>query len=199
MPKNIHVVNLSSHDQLPPETSPEKDEFEQVKEAVEKEEEEQQPEIIEEPQPKPKRKPATKKTITDPVVEETQNEIIEEPKPKRKPATKKINVKVEPVIEEKPVEIIEEKKDDLVNCPKCEKQMTKRTLRYNHKTCPGMKVIRDEIPVKKREKPQVVNDKPIYIPEEIIENEVKKRIQDKLTQKIRLKEEKIKKLSSFIA
>ena len=54
MPKNIHVVNLSSHDQLPPETPPEKDEFEQVKEAVEKEEEEQQPEIIEEPKPKPK-------------------------------------------------------------------------------------------------------------------------------------------------
>ena len=46
MPKNIHVVNLSSHDQLPPETPPEKDEFEQVKEAVEREEEEQQPEII---------------------------------------------------------------------------------------------------------------------------------------------------------
>ena len=198
MPKNIHVVSLSAPDQIPPETPSERDEFEQVKEAVEKEEEELQPEIIEEPKPKPKRKPAAKKTI-ELVVEETQNEIIEEPKPKRKPATKKINVKVEPLIEEKPIEIIEEKKDDLVNCPKCEKQMSKRTLRYNHKTCPGTKIIRDEIPVKKREKPKVVDDKPIYIPEEIIENEVKKRIQDKLTQKIRLKEEKIKKLSSFIA
>ena len=198
MPKNIHVVNLSAPDQIPPETQSEKDEFEQVKEAVEREEEELQPEIIEEPKPKPKRKPAAKKAI-EPVVEETQNEIIEEPKPKRKPATKKINVKVEPLIEEKPIEIIEEKKDDLVNCPKCEKQMTKRTLRYNHKTCPGMKIIRDEIPVKKREKPKVVDDQPIYTPEEIIKNGIKKRTQDKLTQKIRLKEEKIKKLSSFIA
>jgi hypothetical protein len=102
--KKIHIVNLSSHDQLPPETQTEKDEFEQVKEAVEKEEE-QQPEIIEEPQPKPKRKPAAKKTNIEP-----QNEIVEEPKPKRKPAAKKINVKVEPIVEEKPPEIIEEKK-----------------------------------------------------------------------------------------
>ena len=62
-----------------------------------------------------------------------------------------------------------------------------------------MKIIRDEIPVKKREKPKAVDNQPIYIPEEIIENEVKKRIQDKLTQKIKLKEEKIKKLSSLIA
>ena len=66
--------------------------------------------------------------------------------------------------------------------------MSKRTLRYNHKTCPGMKIIRDEIPVKKREKPKVVEEQPIInIPEEIIENEVKKRIQDKLTQRIKLK------------
>ena len=75
--------------------------------------------------------------------------------------------------------------------------LTKRTLRYNHKTCPGKKIDRNGIPVKKREK--TVVEKNISIPEEIIEKEINKRIQDKLLQKIRVKEEKIKKLSSQFA
>ena len=38
----------------------------------------------------------------------------------------------------------------MVDCEKCGKQMTKTTLRYHHdKTCPGEKVNKEELPVKK--------------------------------------------------
>ena len=53
--------------------------------------------------------------------------------------------------------------EQLVKCPNCEKQMTKRTLRYNHKTCPGKKIDINEIPVKKIEKKLVETN--ISIPE----------------------------------
>jgi hypothetical protein len=93
--------------------------------------------------------------------------------------------------------------------------MTKRTLRYDHeKSCPGEKIDRDKMPVKRRApikkevsepKQEVVETKPqtINIPEEIIEQEVRKRIQnsvqDRIQQKMELKEEKIKRLSAHIA
>ena len=88
--------------------------------------------------------------------------------------------------------------------------MTKRTLRYDHdKTCPGAKVDREQIPVKRRapvkkevvETKKIVEDK-INIPEHIIEEEVKKRIQssfqDRIQQRMKLKEDRMKKLSSQI-
>ena len=41
---------------------------------------------------------------------------------------------------------------EMVDCEKCGKQMTKTTLRYHHdKTCPGEKVNKEELPVKKKE------------------------------------------------
>jgi len=95
---------------------------------------------------------------------------------------------------------------ELVKCEKCEKEMTKRTLRYDHeKTCKGAPIRREDVPVQKRVK-KVNSPKqsvPIVIPEDVIEQEVKKRIQasvqDRIQQRIKLKEEKIKRLSAHIA
>ena len=145
---------------------------------------------------------------------------VEKPKPKRKPAPKKAKVveevapvietvaeevKAEPVVEQPPKKI---KTLELVKCEKCGKEMTKRTLRYDHdKTCKGAPIKREDIPVQKRVKklatpkqtPAVVATVPsASIPEHVIEREVNKRIQDRLLQKVRVKEEKIKKLAALI-
>ena len=67
-------------------------------------------------------------------------------KAKRKPQPKKIEVKeIQETTEEpkKKVKTLEQ-----VQCDTCEKDMTKRTLRYHHK-CPGEVIKREEIPVKK--------------------------------------------------
>ena len=86
--------------------------------------------------------------------------------------------------------------------------MTKRTLRYDlEKTCPGEPIKREEVPVKRRapvkkETPEN-KTKPINIQSEIIEQEIKKRmqssVQERLQQKLRMKDEKMKKLSAQIA
>jgi hypothetical protein len=83
-------------------------------------------------------------------------------KAKRKAQPKKIEVKEISEVEapinipEEPKEITEELKKKVktleqVQCDTCEKEMTKRTLRYHHK-CPGEVVKREELPVKKRVK-----------------------------------------------
>jgi len=96
-------------------------------------------------------------------------------KPKRKAQPKKIKVKeIEEVkLEETPINIPEEPKESIeeptkqkkvktleqVKCDTCEKDMTKRTLRYHHK-CPGEVIKREEIPVKKRVKKETKQDTP---------------------------------------
>ena len=85
-------------------------------------------------------------------------------KAKRKAQPKKIEVKeITEVKEQTPINIPEEPKEiteeptkkvktlEQVQCDTCEKEMTKRTLRYHHK-CPGEVVKREELPVKKRVK-----------------------------------------------
>ncbi len=53
--------------------------------------------------------------------------------------------------------------------------MTKRTLRYDHdKTCKGAPIKRETIPVQRRIKKETTTTKPTNIPEELIEQEVKK-------------------------
>ena len=161
-------------------------------------------------EPKAKRKPSTKKII----VEAVEAEPVE-PKPKRKPSTKKI-IEAEPVediedikpkakrkpkkeiivedltpapVEETPEPV--EKKNiktlEQVDCPKCEKPMTKTTLRYHHdKSCPGEKIKREDIPVKKRV------SKPV---ENIVVNPYKELINEHM----RMKKDSIKKLANHIA
>ena len=152
-------------------------------------------EPIEDIKPKPKRKP-TKKIIVEPV--ET-FEDIEDIKPKakatRKPKKEIIIEDLTPVIE--PVEDIKPVEKNIktleqVDCGKCGKQMTKTTLRYHHeKTCPGEKVNKEELPVKKR----IIKEKVVEIPKVEKSNLYK----DRLNEQIKLKKESMKKLASNIA
>ena len=111
-----------------------------------------------EPKAKPKRKPpsAGKKK------EEVKEEIISEPTP---PTAE--------VVEKQPDKKI--KTVELMSCPDCKKEMSKKTLRYSHeKNCAGKPVVRDEIPVKRRapvktSKPKEVIEQYVSTPEEIIE------------------------------
>ena len=72
--------------------------------------------------------------------------------------------------------------------------MTKTTLRYHHETtCPGEKINKEELPVKKRimkEKEKVV---------EIPKVEKSNLYKDRLNEQIKLKKESMKKLASNIA
>ena len=196
MPKKINVVSLS--DIKPTEENDtnvvdSNDERNQITEAIKEEEALNPPEEVqpmEEVKAKPKRKPPAKKA-----------KVIEE-----------VPQVVEPVIEPV-VEVKEETTPkkvnmlELVKCEKCNKEMIKRTLRYDHdKTCKGAPIKREDVPVQKRVK-KVVEDKQsppqVVIPEHIIEQEIKKRIQstvqDRVQQRMKLKEERIKKLSAHIA
>ena len=132
--------------------------------------------------------------------------IIEDVKPIEEV---KVVEELKPVEEDKPQKKI--RTQELVQCPKCDKSLTQKSLRYFHeKSCPGEKIERENIPVKRRVKENNNNDNNnienkniINIPEHIIETEVKKRIQntykDRMVEKMKLKEERIKKLSAQIA
>ena len=202
MPKKINVVSLSDIkpvEENDVDTNNDIDERNQITEAIKEEEELSPPEDItqmEVEKPKPKRKPAPKKAKVVEEVAPVIETVVEEVKP-------------EPVAEQPPKKI---KTLELVKCEKCGKEMTKRTLRYDHdKTCKGAPIKREDIPVQKRVKklatpeqtPAVVATVPsATVPEgveHVIEREVNKRIQDRLLQKVRVKEEKIKKLAALIA
>jgi ssDNA-binding Zn-finger/Zn-ribbon topoisomerase 1 len=200
MPKKINVVSLSDVKPVEEDTvESNNDERNQITEAI-KEEESLNPPVVDQPieeaKAKPKRKPAAKKAkvieeesvVVEPVVEPVAEQLVE--------------VKEEPAKKVKTLE--------LVKCEKCNKEMTKRTLRYDHdKTCKGAPINREDIPVQKRVKktnsPKQQQQTPpqTIIPEHIIEQEVKKRIQstlqDRVQQRLKLKEERIKKLSANIA
>ena len=79
---------------------------------------------------KPRAKPRTKKTPVEVIPEE-----VKEP-PKEEPKTDKVKKVVE-----------------LVKCPKCEKMMSQKSLRYTHEqNCKGEVVKTEELPVKRRTK-----------------------------------------------
>ena len=131
------------------------DTFSKIKSVVEAESVEAEP-VEDKPKPKPKRKPSTKKIIVEAVEPELVDieDIKPKPKAKRKPKKEIIVEDLIPVeelsapVEETPKKNI--KTLEQVECPKCEKPMTKTTLRYHHdKSCPGEKVDKSELPVKK--------------------------------------------------
>ena len=79
----------------------------------------------------------------------------------------------------------------MVQCEKCNKQMTKNTLRYHHeKSCPGQPIDSQSLPVKRRIKPKQ---------EETKKEEKQPTFQDKLNEKIFLKKESFGKLALQIA
>ena len=165
-------------------------------------------EDIEELKPKPKPKRESKKNIVQPIeeVEEPIQPVEEVIKPKPKRTSKKnINIIVEDI---KPVELVEDIKPvveiedieeipkniktlEMVQCEKCNKQMTKNTLRYHHdKNCKG-KPIDKKLPVKRRIKqepkvePKIEAKQPTY--------------RDKLNECLKKKSESISKLALQIA
>ncbi len=221
MPRKVKVINLNednNNQEIQPEESKVDkievvfDEFSQIKNKVDNEENNN---IIEDNNcnnnidnniddnitDKPK-KPARKSRAKP-----KETIIIEDVKPIEEI---KIVEEVKPIEEEKPQKKI--RTQELVQCPKCNKSLTQKSLRYFHeKSCPGVKIERENIPVKRRVKEDndenknknIENKNIINIPEHIIENEVKKRIQntykDRMVEKMKLKEERIKKLSAQIA
>ena len=144
---------------------------------------------------KPKLRRSTKKIIVEPVEPELVDieDIKPKPKAKRKPKKEIIVEDLTAPVEELPPPVEELPKKNIktleqVECPKCEKPMTKTTLRYHHdKSCPGEKVNKEK-PVNKR----VVKDKTPEVIEPITYKE-------RLNQKIKIKQESIKKLAANIA
>ena len=84
--------------------------------------------------------------------------------------------------------------------------MSKKTLRYSHeKNCTGKPVVREEIPVKRRDPvkvkppaPPEEKDKYISIPEEVIQQEINRRVREQKDARIKAKEDRIKKLAMNI-
>jgi hypothetical protein len=184
-PRKIKVVDLEKAEQQPPpeEIVVEFDDFSRIKNEVnniatyDDKNYNNDVEIIDnsnnEVKEKKVRKPrATKKNIIVEEVKPIEDEkpiVIEEVKPV-------VIEEVKSIEEEKPSKKI--RTQELETCPKFSKQMTKKTLRYFHeKSCPGVVIDKDSLPVKKRtikkDSNETVNN--INIPEEVIENEVKKK------------------------
>ena len=145
MPKKIKVVDVVSEEVKNEEPEPSVNE--EVNEPIndsfpqndEKPNEEPLPDIEDTPKPKakPKAKPRTKKA---PI--EVMPEIKEEPKelPKEEPKEEPKTDKVKKVIEQ-------------VKCPKCDKMMSSKSLRYTHEqNCKGEVVKTEELPIKRRAK-----------------------------------------------
>ena len=103
-------------------------------------------EEVPKPKTKAKSKPRPKKQPIK-IEEEVKEEIKEEPKPEVKPE------KVKKVVE-------------LIPCPKCNKMLSQKSLRYSHeKNCPGEVVKTEELPVKRRIKKE--QEQPIIKKKEI--------------------------------
>ena len=105
--------------------------------------------VIDEIKTEPETEPQTNETKLEPIQEETKPKA--KPKARAKPKAKLIKP-VEPVEPVKPVEevkpkpveevkpVAEKKKAELVECPDCKKQLTTKTLKYNHvHNCPANK------------------------------------------------------------
>jgi len=102
--------------------------------------------------------------------------IEEEPVIEEQPKIAELSKIVEPP----PVEVVEKIKPklELFPCPRCGKELTQKGLKYSHK-CPADKVLKQPEPVVEKiieKRPRVVKQKPAYdnIPEELIQNEIKK-------------------------
>ena len=90
----------------------------------------------------------------------------------------------------------------MVECDKCGKQMTKTTLRYHHdKNCPGEKINKESLPVKKRVVKQPQSKIGGYLEKTPLLGRAPETTtyKDILNDKLKLKRESISKLASQIA
>jgi hypothetical protein len=125
-------------------------------------------EQIEPPKAKKQRAPRKKKEVEpepepEPEPEITKIEPIKKVKASRKKKVEEVNH--EPIIEvEQPKEVENKniKTIELVKCDKCNKQLTKRTLKYSHQSvCPAMKPAKVEKVEKQVNQESIIIRKPI--------------------------------------
>ena len=113
-------------------------------------------------------------------------DVVEQPKEEPKEEPKEV-----PQTDSSPTKQKIKKVVELVNCPKCDKQLSEKSLRYSHeKSCPGQKIDRSEIPVKRRSKsvPPPIDRQPEAQQEKTIEQ----LIMTKRQQMINAKQERHK-------
>jgi hypothetical protein len=128
------------------------------------------PDIEDTPKPKakPKAKPRTKKAPME-VILETE----EEP-------TKSGETQILPQIKEEPKTDKVKKVIELVKCPKCDKMMSSKSLRYTHEqNCKGEVVKTEELPVKRRTKKEPAKP-PIELNQPVKQENDKKEIYKKI-------------------
>ena len=93
--------------------------------------------VVETPASKPRAKPRSKKPLPEAPIEPAQ-EVKQEVEEIKEPSVEKIKIK----------KVVEQ-----VQCPKCDKLMSQKSLRYSHEeNCKGKVVKTEEQPVKRRTK-----------------------------------------------
>ena len=122
--------------------------------------------VVETSASKPRAKPRSKKPLPEAQVEPAQ-EVTQEVEEIKEPSSEKIKIK----------KVVEQ-----VKCPKCDKMMSQKSLRYTHEqNCKGEVVKTEDVPVKRRNtnkaeaKPEVVV-KPVTNKKEIYDNIVAKNV-----------------------
>ena len=150
MPRKIKVLDIIPENN---ENEATNDEIKEVNEPTEIEQEptktEQEPEKVQE---EPKKVPEEIKEIKQEVIKETPTEIIQE--------------------EQKNVRI-----QELVKCPDCGKNMTKKTLKYFHyKVCPKAKKQEETKPKKEKIKVKEIEEIPKQIPDEPLTPKIPKKV-----------------------
>jgi len=152
MPKKIKVVDVVSenlkNEEPEPSVNEEVNDIEQTSNDIalasaQAINEEPLPDIEDTPKPKakPKAKPRTKKAPMEVILE-----TKEEP-------TKSDETQIPPQIKEEPKTDKVKKVIEQVKCPKCDKMMSSKSLRYTHEqNCKGQVVKTEELPVKRRAK-----------------------------------------------
>ena len=122
-------------------------------------------------------------------------------------AIKNVETVTEPVVEAvvEPTIVEPTVVKQLVECPRCLRKLTPKGLQYSHK-CPADKVVKPEPQPRIIERiiekePRIIREKPDYnnIPEEIIQNEIRKRQTSQKEQRAIKKEQSMKQLTMNIA
>ena len=123
MGKKIITVDLNFPNESHTIVNEPVDEYTAIKEEVDIE---PVPELT---QPKPKRKPVSKKVVNEPVVETISEPVVEQ----------LVEPIIEPVVEQQKAESIKEEAQK-VKCHHCNKEMTMKSLKYSHsRNCLGLK------------------------------------------------------------
>ena len=128
--------------------------------------------------------------------------VVMKTKPKARAKAKPTPIPVlEPVKEEPPVEEVKPIVKELIPCPRCGKKLTEKGLRYSHK-CPADKVLKTEQAVSIIERiiekePIIIKEEADYnnIPEEILQNEIRKRMSNAREYRVLRQKENIKRLA----